>query len=284
MTSTSPDSAILPTLSEQVNASIPCDHVLLITLNRPRSLNAMTPQMEDDLRKLLNWYEEEPSLWAVVVTGEGRAFCAGADLKAWNNDHLSGSKDEQEAILASVHGFGSLSRRVSSKPIIAAVNGGAYGGGVEILLNCDLVIASQDAVFALPEVKRGVIAAQGGIPRLRNACGHQRASEMLLLGRNVSAEEAAQHFGFVNTVVPKQNVLQTALDWAQQIVQNSPDAVQSTKRALVLAGQHGSIEQATQVHARTVESKRAYKGENIQEGLRAFSEKRKPCWTNPAKL
>lgn len=115
----------------------------------------------------------------------------------------------------------------------------------------------------------------------------KRASEMLLLGRNVSAEEAAQHFGLyvrlrssrlnirttdtadskytsVNTVVPKQNVLQTALDWAQQIVQNSPDAVQSTKRALVLAGQHGSIEQATQVHARTVESKRAYKGENIQ--------------------
>lgn len=118
----------------------------------------------------------------VIVTGEGRIFCAGADLKAyvwsiafmqllttyhfthirWNNDQQSGITREQEYVAANVHGFGSISRRQSNKPIIAAVVGGAYGGGMEMVLNCDLVIASEDAKFALPEVKRGVVAIQGG--------------------------------------------------------------------------------------------------------------------------
>jgi enoyl-CoA hydratase/carnithine racemase len=171
-----------------------------------------------------------------------------------------------------------------SKPIIAAVNGIAFGGGMEMILNCDLVIASEDAVFALPEVKRGVVASQGGIPRIKAAVGHQLASEMLLLGRTVSAVEAYERFGFVNMVVPKAQLLQTAIEWAFMITQNSPDAVQSTKRALIETAKHGDVEQATVAHIRSPESTRTYQGENIKEGLQAFQEKRKPIWTNPAKL
>jgi len=164
------------------------------------------------------------------------------------------------------------------------VNGGAYGGGVEILLNCDLVIASEDATLALPEVKRGVSAAQGGIPRLVQTAGRQLASELLLLGRPVTAHEACVRFGFVNKVVPKGEALSHALDWSREIVENSPDAVQSTKRAIVISLQHGNVEQATVANAWSAEARRLYKGENIKEGLKAFAEKRKPSWMNPAKL
>ncbi|KAF8641209.1 hypothetical protein AX17_000843 [Amanita inopinata Kibby_2008] len=151
-----------PTVSDQLKLDFPVDHVLVLTFNRPEVLNAMTPGMADDLKCVLDWFEDEPQLWVVIVTGAGRAFCAGADLKAWNARSQKGNTNEQEDIAGTVHGFGSISRRQSRKPIIAAVIGGAYGGGMEILLNCDVVIASSDAKFALPEVKRGVVAILGG--------------------------------------------------------------------------------------------------------------------------
>jgi len=271
-----------PSHSDEVKVSFPKEHVVLLTMNRPKALNAMWHVMEGDLETLLNWFEGEPTLWVAIITGRGRAFCAGADLKAWAAQ--LGSLDHQAYYAQAVNGFGSLSRRTMSKPIIAAVNGIAFGGGMEMVLNCDLVIASDDAAFALPEVKRGVVAAQGGIPRVQAAVGHQLASEMLLLGRTVSAMEAYQRFGFVNAVVPRAQLLQTAVEWAFRITQNSPDAVQSTKRALIEAAKHGDVEQATLAHIRSPESTRAYRGENIKEGLKAFREKRKPLWTDPAKL
>ncbi|KIJ53692.1 hypothetical protein M422DRAFT_154751 [Sphaerobolus stellatus SS14] len=268
-----------------VKLSAPAEHVLVITLNRPKSLNAVSPDLAEDLRRVLAWFDDQPDFWVAIVTGEGRMFCAGADLKAWRITQDRGMSDESEGIATSFHGFGNISRRsVSSKPIIAAVNGGAYGGGVEIVLNCDLVIASEKAQFTLPEVKRGVIAAQGGIPRIAAIAGHQRASEMLLIGETISAPEAYSRFGFVNKVVPHDQVLPTALEWARRINENSPDAVQATKRALILAQQLGNFEHATIAGSYAPEARRAYKGENIKEGLRAFSEKRKPKWKNPAKL
>ncbi|KAI0271456.1 enoyl-CoA hydratase/carnithine racemase [Gloeopeniophorella convolvens] len=271
-----------PAHTDEVKVSFPEEHVLLLTMNRPKHLNAMWHTMEDGLGLLLNWFEEEPSLWVAIITGEGQVFCAGADLRAWGAQQ--GSVDQQARYASTFNGFGSLSRRSSSKPIIAAVNGGAFGGAVEMIFNCDLVIASENAVFALPEVKRGVIAAQGVIPRIKAAVGHQLASEMLLLGRTVSAAEAYQRFGFVNLVVPREQLLPTAVQWARQITQNSPDAVQSTKRGLVEAAKHGNVEQATLAHVWSPESRRSYRGENMIEGLKAFQEKRKPVWRNPAKL
>ncbi|KAJ7266913.1 enoyl-CoA hydratase/carnithine racemase [Mycena haematopus] len=285
-----------PAVSEEIIINFPKDHVLLLTLNRPKSLNAMTPQMVEDLRKVLNWFEDEPSLWVVVLTGSGRAFCAGADLKAWNRDEQRGQPSSAEAILSNIHGFASISRRESKKPFIAAVNGHSFGGGTELVLNCDLVVASKDANFGLPEVKRGVVAIQGGIPRLARIAGHQLASEMLLLGKTVTATMPAidldcKFFTLlcklaltgllsVNVVVPTTDVLPTALDLASQIIANSPDSVQSTKKALLLAQKY-SNEETVSVHVRAPETVGFMFGDNIKEGLKAFNEKRNPVWQNP---
>jgi len=274
----------LPPHSDELQVSIPEEHVLLLTFNRPASLNAMSPTLAKDIASVLEWFDDEPSLWVVIVTGAGRTFCAGADLKAWNNDQQSGTSNEQESTHANLHGFGSISRRhTSCKPMIAAVNGSAYGGGVEMILNCDIVVASKDAKFGLPEVKRGVLAVQGAIPRLSKIAGHQFASEMLLLGNPISASEAQARYRFVNAVVPKAEVLPKAIQVARQIVQNSPDSVQSTKRALVLSQTH-SFEGTVLTHNWSPETTRLYKGENIKEGLQAFRQKRPPVWRNPAKL
>lgn len=272
-----------PIHSQEVKVAFPTPHVLLLTFNRPKALNAMTPTMSSDMKKLLDWFEDEPELWVVIVTGEGRIFCAGADLIEWNNNQQADDTNEQERVVAGVYGFGSISRRQSTKPIIAAVNGGAYGGGMEMVLNCDLVVAADEAKFALPEVKRGVIAIQGGIPRLAQAVGHQLASELLLTGKTIGAVEARDRFGFVNTVVPASSVVPAAVKLAEQIIANSPDAVQSTKYGLLLSQKHNHSETFT-THVLSSQSKRVYKGMNIKEGLKAFTEKRSPVWKNPPKL
>jgi len=277
-----------PHHSEQLLLSYPAPHVLQITFNRPKQLNAMGQQITNDLKHVLDWFDKDPELWCCVVTGAGRAFCAGADLKAWNESKQEGQSavaNEQEGVASSPHGFGALSRRsVSSKPIIAAVNGLAFGGGLEIVMNCDIVIASQDAKFGFPEVKRGVVVAQGAIPRVAAISGHQLASELLFIGQPISAQEAKDRFRFVNHVVPAQQALPVAIEWAKEITENSPDAVASTKRGILMGKQFAGIEPSTIAHAWSIESKRVYEGENIREGLRAFVEKRKPQWKNPAKL
>ncbi|KAI0803158.1 enoyl-CoA hydratase/carnithine racemase [Irpex lacteus] len=282
----SPTQYQVPSHTDQIKVSFPAEHVILLTFNRPKSLNAMTPEMDESIERILDWVEREPSLWVTIITGEGRAFCAGADLIAWNKRAQSTKTPESECreTELKVNGFGSISRRQSSvKPIIAAVNGGAFGGGVEMIVNCDLVVVAEDATLATPEVKRGVVAIMGAIPRLSRIVGHQLASEMLLLGRNLTAQEAAR-FGFVNKVVPKAEVLPTAIEWAKQLCQNSPDAVQSTKKALVLAQQLSDVEDVVVAHTRSKEALQVYAGENIKNGLKAFAEKRKPIWTNPSKL
>ncbi|TFK69059.1 ClpP/crotonase, partial [Pluteus cervinus] len=205
----------------------------------------------------------------------------------WNETQKNASTSELPSELRGVasnpNGFGSLSRRVSIKPIIAAVNGGAYGGGMEILLNCDIVVTEKNAKFALPEVTRGVIAIQGGIPRLAQVAGTQFALEMLLTGRTVTAEEAHTRFRFVNEVVSTTDeVIPTALEFAYRICQNSPDAVQATKKG-VLVG-NGSHERTVVNHLWDPVHIRTYRGGNIKEGLQAFVEKRLPVWKSPAKL
>ncbi|KAL4064128.1 ClpP/crotonase-like domain-containing protein [Scleroderma yunnanense] len=275
---------IPPATSTDLKVSFPQEHVLLLTLNRPDKRNSVSPTLSDEIGRVLAWFDEEPSLWVVIITGEGQMFCAGADLKVWHEKQLSGRSAEPEDMTTSLHGFASISRRRTSlKPMIAAVNGPAYGGGVELILNCDLVIASRDAVFALPEVKRGVMAAQGVIPRLARTSGHQLASEMLLLGNPISAVEARDRYRFVNTIVAPASVLPTALSYARVLTSNSPDSVQSTKEGLLFA-QRTHIEEAVQLHATSAATRRLWKGGNIKEGLAAFTERRTPKWTAPAKL
>ncbi|KAI6119714.1 ClpP/crotonase-like domain-containing protein [Pisolithus croceorrhizus] len=271
--------------SSSLRVSVPQQHTLLLTLNRPSQRNAITPDLAREIAHVLDWFDNEPSLWVAVVTGEGDTFCAGADLKSWHASQSSGIVTEQQNFASSPHGFASISRRRTSlKPIIAAVNGPAYGGGVEIILNCDLVVASTDAVFALPEVKRGVVAAQGGIPRLARVAGHQLASEMLLLGNTITALEARDKYRFINIITSPTEALPTALALAHTITSNSPDAVQSTKEGLLIAQHVGNVDEAVVSHARSEASGRVWNGRNVKEGLAAFVEKRTPKWTNPAKL
>jgi len=247
----------------------------------------MSREMETSLTLLLNWFQDNGDYWVAILSGNGRIFCAGADLVEWLKREYTGLgtqiTGDQEKLVSTPHGFGSISRRHSlNKPIIAAVNGGAFGGGTEMILNCDIVIAEEDAKFALPEVKRGVIASAGGIPRLLRVSGYQLAAEMLLLGRNVSAVEARDRFRFVNEVVPRGRAVETAIAWALRICENSPDAVQATKHGLMLGLLRGGIDDAFTSHAWGDASKKAWLGDNIKEGLSAFVEKRKPVWGNPS--
>jgi len=180
-------------------------------------------------------------------------------------------------------GFGGISRRRGRKPIIAAVNGLAHGGGCEIVVNCDMVLASPSAVFALPEVKRGVAAIAGALPRLARVIGRMRAMEMALTGRNVSAEEA-RSWGLCNAISEKDGdgpggVVQLAVSWALETSKNSPDSVITSKEGVELAWEGMSVEEGSQ---RLVDGlwKKMEHGENMKEGLRAFVEKRGPRWVD----
>jgi len=271
-----------PSHAGHVILSFPLPRVMLVTFNRPKAMNAVDVAMRLDLQDIFNWFEREPDLWVAIVTGTGPvAFSAGADLRAWKDNRTAGIRDQVRQLLENPAGFGSLSRRISNKIIIAAVNGVCLGGGLEVVVNCDLVIASEKARFGFPEPKVGVVVAAGAIPRLMRISGHQKAAELLLTGDTISAEVARDRFGFVNEVVPHDRVISRVLEYAQKVISLSPDAVRATKRAINESNLHGSIEEAWKAATVSSESYAAYSGENITEGLKAFSERRKPRWTNP---
>ncbi|KAJ5542339.1 Crotonase core [Penicillium sp. DV-2018c] len=265
----------------------PSPHVLLVTLNRPRDLNCINAQGHADLHAVWEWLDEEPSLRVGILTGKGRAFCAGADLKEWNN-RTSTTSTSSKSTPMPPGGFGGLSRRKGRKPIICAVNGLCLGGGAEMIINADIVIASSRALFALPEVKRGVVALAGALPRLVRTIGKQRAMEMALTGRMVKAVEA-ERWGLVNSVVEVgegdseevvgQAVVSRALQVAGEIAGNSPDSVLVTREGIKLGWEGIGAEEASAMLGETW-VRRLNEGENIKEGLRAFVEKRKPAWVS----
>lgn len=174
-------------------------------------------------------------------------------------------------------GFGALSRRQGLKPIIAAVNGICFGGGCEMIINCDLVVALKTALFALPEVKVGVVAAAGALPRVIRSIGRPRAMEMALTGRHVPAEEA-ERWGLVNKVVEggEKEVVDAAVEYAKMIAGNSPDAVIVSREGIQRGWELGAEEATKFVLDEWMP--RLQKGENMKEGVRAFVEKRKPNW------
>ncbi|KAJ9603470.1 hypothetical protein H2200_012248 [Cladophialophora chaetospira] len=269
----------------------PTPSTLLIVLNNPRSLNCLSTSMHFALHALLSWYDNEPTLRCAIITGAGRAFCAGADLKEWNESNAAArsgkSSGERERPSS---GFGGISRRTGKKPVIGAVNGLAFGGGMEMVVNLDMAVASKSALFALPEVKRGVIALAGALPRLVRTVGKPRAMELALTGRTISAEEARE-WGIVNAVtddapvdadVLDRPVVKKALEYAKEIAGNSPDSVIISRAGIMQGWEDGSVEHATQ-NIVDIYSKRLNDGENIHEGVRAFVEKRAPRWV-PSKL
>jgi enoyl-CoA hydratase/carnithine racemase len=243
-------------------------HVFTITLERPMVLNALHPPANHELDALWNEFEADPELWVAIVTGAGdRAFCAGNDLKF----QASGARIDMPP-----SGFGGITARYDIvKPTIAAVNGLAMGGGFEIALACDLIVAADSAVFALPEPRVGLAAVFGGVHRLPRQIGTKQAMGMLLTGRRVSAEEG-QRLGFVNEVTPAGDVLAAARRWADQISECAPVSVRATKQAALCGLDAPSLREAAegrydQLHA-------MLKSDDFLEGPRAFAAKRKPEW------
>ena len=243
------------------------DRIAIITLNRPEARNAVSQQLAEDLESAIDRLEADDALWIGILCGNGPAFCAGADLKAI----ASG-----EARLTTKRGgFAGLVRRVRTKPLIAAVEGPAVAGGTEIVLSCDLVVASTTARFGLPEVKRSLVANAGGLFRLPRALPVNVAMEMALTGDDLDAEAAHRH-GLVNRLVQPGHALATALELAEAVNANAPLAVRASRR-VVLAARLLEDDEAFEVAANA--TREVFRTEDFREGPRAFVEKRPPIWT-----
>ena len=241
----------------------------VITLNRPERMNALHSPAHFELEEIFNEFSTDPDAWVAIITGSGeRAFCAGNDLRY----QAEGGKLERNPM-----GFAGLTSRFDlKKPIIAAVNGVAMGGGFEIALACDLIIASENARFALPEPKVGLAALAGGMHRLPRQIGMKRAMGMMLTGRTVEAQEGLS-LGFVNEVVAHQDLMESAKKWAESIMECSPTSVRTTKDVAMSGLSHASVETAMEQKYDSVLD--LFTGEDFVEGPLAFSEKRKPNWT-----
>ena len=243
--------------------------LLTVELDRPHAMNALHPPASHELARVFDAFESDPELWVAIVTGAGdRAFCAGVDLKA--------QAQAGGLVEAPPSGFGGLTERHdSTKPVIAAVNGAALGGGFEIALACDLVVASESATFALPEPRVGLAALGGGLHRLPREIGMKRAMGILLTGRHVSAREGAE-LGFVNEVVPGDELMPVARAWAERILECAPLSVRATKVSSRDGLKLGSVAAAMQASYPALE--RMIASEDFAEGPRAFAEKRSPVW------
>jgi enoyl-CoA hydratase/carnithine racemase len=250
-------------------------------MSRPDKLNCTRAVDVVEMTNIFRWFDKEPTLIVAVLTGAGdRAFSTGADLTEWQLK-VSAAGAEPGAGPGDVPGAIPLSNRKGKKPIIAAVNGMAFGGGCETAVNCDLVVAADTATFGLVEVKRGVAPYAGVLPRLIRTLGLQRASEMALTGKVYSAQQM-ENWGIVNKVVPKKDVVKEAVAFAKLIAENSPDSVICTRAGLRQGWETADVIEATGITGKGVWAE-LQKGENIVEGLKAFKERRPPRWT-PSKL
>jgi enoyl-CoA hydratase len=244
------------------------DAVLVVTINRPDARNAVDGAVAAGIEAALDHAEADPAVAAVVLTGVGDvAFSAGMDLKAFAAGRV-------RETYRGDGGFAGLTQRAFPKPLVAAVNGAARGGGFELVLACDLVVAAEHATFGLPEVKRGLIAAAGGAIRLPRRIPLAAALEIGLTGEPISADRAFQ-LGLVNRVVPVSQLLDEAVALALTVAENAPLAVAATKQLM------REVLDLTEAEAwernRTV-SKGPNASEDAVEGARAFAEKRRPVW------
>jgi len=245
-------------------------NVLVVTMNRPEVYNAVHPPMHNEMAQAWDDFATDPDLWVAVLTGAGtKAFSAGNDLK-----HTA--KGGGGTMPAS--GFAGLSQRFDlEKPIIAAVNGFAMGGGFETALACDIILGADTATFALPEVKVGFFPAASGVQRLTRYIGRLAAQDILFTGRHVTPNEALR-LGIVNAIVPQADLMGAAMAKAQEIASVSPSAVKATKRVLNAMARAEHLPESLD-YSREVVADLA-KTEDFREGVNAFVEKRKPNWVN----
>jgi enoyl-CoA hydratase/carnithine racemase len=244
------------------------DHIAVITINRPHARNAINADVAQALDLAWKEVETDPNIRVAVLTGMGsKAFCAGADLKAV----AQGKLDE---LSTKDGGFAGFVRAKRTKPWIAAIEGFALAGGFELALACDLIVASNEGAFGLPEVSVGLIAAAGGLYRLPRVLPPRIATELILTARRISAERAAE-LGMVNGLAPAGSVLAEALKLAQAIAANAPMAV---RESLAIAGgaQYLNDEQSQQMSEEA--QARIRLTQDFREGPQAFVEKRAPVW------
>ncbi|WP_333586116.1 enoyl-CoA hydratase-related protein [Phenylobacterium sp.] len=244
--------------------------VTIVTLNRPEVMNALHSPAHHELHAAFDAFAADPDQWVAIVTGAGeRAFSAGNDLK-----HQAGGG----GMGLPASGFAGLTERFDlTKPLIAAVNGVAMGGGFEIALACDLIIAAETATFALPEPRVGLAALAGGLHRLPRQIGQKQAMGMILTGRRVSAAEGRE-LGFVNEVVPAAELMSAARRWAAQICELSPMSIRASKEAVFKGLDEPSLAAAMGAQMRYPAISAMLRSEDFKEGPRAFAEKRAPEW------
>lgn len=242
-------------------------HCAVITLNRPEARNAVNADLARGVEAALDRLEADEGLWVAVLAAEGPVFCAGADLKAI-------AAGQMGTIQTRRGGFAGITQRQRTKPVIAAVDGPALAGGCEVVLACDLVVASTRASFGLPEVKRSLVAAAGGVFRLPRALPMNLAMEMALTGDPIPAQRA-HDLGLVNQLVQPGQALDAALELAERICGNAPLAVRET-RSIVAAAHSRSDEDLWRMTAQA--TARLAGTEDFAEGPRAFIEKRPPQW------
>jgi len=247
-------------------------NVLVITLNRPEARNAVNGAVSTAVGDALEEAQHDDEVRAVVITGAGdKSFCAGADLKAISRRENLYHPDHGE------WGFAGYVHHFIDKPTIAAVNGTALGGGTELALASDLVVACESATFGLPEVKVGLFAAAGGVFRIVHQLPRKVALEMVLTGEPISSAEAAK-WGLINQVVPDGTVLEAALALAERVTVNAPLSVQASKR-IAYGVDDGVIVGDEPGWERTVNEMRVLiRSEDAKEGPLAFAEKREPVW------
>ncbi|MFD2678449.1 enoyl-CoA hydratase-related protein [Camelimonas lactis] len=244
------------------------DHIALVTINRPEARNAVNGAVAQGLEKAVRDTEADDDIWVVILTGAGeQAFCAGADLKEVSAGRRGG-------IATEAGGFGGFVHMPRNKVWIAAVNGFALAGGLEIMLRCDMSVASERAAFGLPEVMRGLVALAGGIYRLPRAIPRNIAMELIATGGRLDAKRAGE-FGLVNRVVPHEKLIEEAKALAATICANAPLAV---RESLAVARQAYDLNDAELRKLSEEAGARNARTEDYKEGPLAFVEKRAPRW------
>ncbi|HEV7788338.1 MAG TPA: crotonase/enoyl-CoA hydratase family protein [Pseudonocardia sp.] len=242
------------------------DQVLVITINRPQARNAVNRAVAEAIAAAIDELDGNRELTLGVITGAGGSFCSGMDLKGF----LTGERPSLPG-----RGFAGLTQAPPKKPLIAAVEGYALAGGCEIVLACDLVVAAESAKFGIPEVKRGLVAAAGGLMRLPLRVPPQIAMELALTGDFLDAADA-HRYGLVNRLTPTGGALDAALGLAAKISANGPLAVRLSKQIIVESADWSSADMWDQ-QAKIIEP--VFSSADAREGAQAFAEKRAPVWT-----
>jgi enoyl-CoA hydratase len=239
----------------------------LVTLNRPQAMNALNNQLMRELMDALEAFDKDDAIGAMVVTGNEKAFAAGADIKELADKSIEEMMDKDHIAV-----FGRI--RTIRKPVIAAVSGWALGGGCEVALSCDMIVASESAKFGQPEINIGVIPGAGGTQRLARTVGKAIAMEMILNDRRLTAQEAYQ-FGMVNRVVPVEAFLAEALKLAEEVASRAPVAVRAAKK-MINQAYEGTLSEG--LAAEKQEFYNLFATEDQKEGMQAFVDKRPPHW------